>query len=284
MKPIFHYINYRVFLADYYNYMKATHGYFSYRWFANKAGLSSPGLYQRLLKGERNLTPNTLSQYLLALNLSSKESNYFRILVAFNQASSSDEKQRNYTLLLSMAEFVKEHTLESNEYSFIKHWYIPVVREIVTFFDFKGDFTKLASCTVPPIKPKEAKQAIQILTELEFIEKSPTGLYTQKDTTLTSGDDFAQMLGLARRSFNRQMIQLAEKSLETFAVDERFAMGVTLGVSQTSYDALLQEFNTFRERVAAIAEKEKDVERVCQLNFQLFPVSKNLSTSKQDQK
>jgi uncharacterized protein (TIGR02147 family) len=125
---------------------------------------------------------------------------------------------------------------------------------------------------------------VQTLLELNFIEKNTQGLYNQKDTTLTSGDDFAPMLGLARRSFNKQMIQLAEKSLETFPVDERFAMGVTLGVSESSYQALLQEFNTFRERVAAIAEKETEVEKICQLNFQLFPVSQSLKTKNEEQK
>ncbi len=153
MEKIFSYIDYRQFLAEYYLYMKSSTSYFSYRWFTKKAGFTSPGLYQRLVKGERNLTAKTIEQAIVGLGITDKEAEYFRVLVAFNQATVSSEKQRNYTIMLSMAQFVKEHQLEADQYTFLNRWYVPVLRELVTILPFGKDYGTLAKAVFPAITP-----------------------------------------------------------------------------------------------------------------------------------
>ncbi len=51
MRSIFEYIDYRRFLSDYYNHKKETSRTFSYRYFAEKAGLTSPSFLKHALPG-----------------------------------------------------------------------------------------------------------------------------------------------------------------------------------------------------------------------------------------
>ncbi|MDB9744309.1 TIGR02147 family protein, partial [Fibrobacterales bacterium] len=69
MKPIFEYIDFRLFLADYYAKQKSEQYSFSYRQFLNKAEIKSPSLYREVVEGKRNLSAKALQGFLDALQL-----------------------------------------------------------------------------------------------------------------------------------------------------------------------------------------------------------------------
>lgn len=282
MEKIFRYIDYRRYLADYYNHKKECDSYFSYRWFAQKAGISSSGLYQRVVKGERNLSAKTIEQFIKGMELTEKEAIYFRILVAFNQAKTDQEKQHNYALMVSKADFVKEHQLEVDEYAYLSQWYIPALRELVTILPFDEDYSLLAQSLEPPITTGEAKKGVQLLLRLGFITKDKSGLYKQRDSAISTGNNNREMLGLACRSYNSTMLDHAKAALASLEVEKRFATGLTLGITSSSYEAILQEFDAFREKVVSIVERESTSEKVCQMSFQLFPLSKEFKKSEDE--
>ena len=64
MKSIFEYIDYRRYLKDYYDFQKKTKKYFSYRFFAQKAGINSPILLKMVFDGKRNLSRKTLEKFI----------------------------------------------------------------------------------------------------------------------------------------------------------------------------------------------------------------------------
>lgn len=280
MKNIFQYIDYRIFLADYFETMKEKHSFFSYRWFANKAKISSSGLYQRVVKGERNLTEKSTEKFLKAMELGLKEAEFFRVLVAFNQAKSSKEKQRNYTLMVSMTDLVEESLLELDQYGYLNNWYTPVIRELLPLVQIKDDFETLAKTLKPSISAREAHDAVELLMRLGFIEQDNDFNYHQCSPAISSGTHFQSVMTQARRAFNASMIDLAKQALERFPIEKRYAVGITLGISDNTYEVLLQEFHAFRERVVAIANKEKKPSQICQMNFQLFPLTEEIKIQK----
>jgi uncharacterized protein (TIGR02147 family) len=281
MNKIFQYIDYRIFLADYFLSMKKKHSFFSYRWFANKAEVSSSGLYQRLVKGDRNLTEKTTEKFLHAMELGTKEAEYFRVLVAFNQARSTKEKQRNYTLMVSMANLVEESPLELDQYGYLSDWYTPVIRELLPLIQVEDDYKSIAKTLKPSISEKNAQKSVELLLRMGFIQKSKNGSYQQCTPAISSGTHFQAVMTLARRAFNANMIKLAKEALERFPIEKRYAVGITLSISDSTYEVLLQEFHAFRERVVAIANKEKKPSKICQMNFQLFPLTQELMIHKE---
>jgi len=62
--------------------------------------------------------------------------------------------------------------------------------------------------------------------------------------------------------------------------DIRNISGITMGISKSCYDVLLAELGAFKERVIAIVNRDEASSRVYQLNFQLFPLSQDISDIK----
>lgn len=277
MNKIFSYIDYRAFLSDYYHEMKSTKSYFSYRWFAQKADIGSPVFLKRVMEGDRNLTSNTMEKFILAIGFDTKEADYFRLLVSFNQAKTDREKQKSYAEMLSMTDFVKFHQLSADQYRYFEQWYNPVIRELICMYDFRDDFRQLASLLTPHINMSQARSAVMLLKRLELVTKDEHGRYIQSAPAITSGSDPTNMLSLGRLSFHQQVIQLASDALERLPREERHAVGITMGVSRECYNVIVQEIEQFRQRVVSLIDNDKVSDQVFQFNMQIFKVSESIS-------
>jgi uncharacterized protein (TIGR02147 family) len=69
------------------------------------------------------------------------------------------------------------------------------------------------------------------------------------------------------------MCSLAAASIDEVVSDQRDISGVTMSVSAEAFDRVKQEIRDFRKRIMAIAESDRDEDRVCQLSIHLFPLS-----------
>lgn len=273
MKTIFKYIDYRIFLNDFYNEKKRNVRHYSYRVFALKANIKSPIFLKLVIDGERNLTRRMIDQFIPALGLNKKESVFFKNLVLFNQAKNALEKQEYYSVMLSMMDYVNEHQLSADYYSYFELWYISVIRELVCLHDFRDNYSMIGQTVIPPIKASEVKKAVALLVRLNLICKQSDGTYRQLDTAIMSNDP---MVSLARRSFNGEMLLRAKEANDTIRPEERNISGITMGISSACYDVILAEMAAFKERIKVIVNQDETSNRVYQLNLQLFPLSRNI--------
>ena len=85
MKSVLSYIDYRRYLRDFYEEKKHTTHFFSTRYFAQKAGLSSPSFLREVITGKKNLGKQSVDKFIRALELTGKEARFFKYLVFFNQ-------------------------------------------------------------------------------------------------------------------------------------------------------------------------------------------------------
>jgi uncharacterized protein (TIGR02147 family) len=273
MKEIFKYIDFRKYLSDYYLEKKNSTRHFSYRFFADKAGIKSPVFLKQVIDGERNLTRPAIEKFMLALGLNKKECLFFKNLVLFNQSRTALEKQECYSVMLSMMDQVQERQIAGDQYLYFEKWYHSAIRELVCLFDFQDDFDLIAKTVKPRIKVNEAKKAIRLLSRLKLIARQKDGTYRQTDSAIISNDD---MVALARRSFNSEMLLLARNANETFPPAERNISGITMGISRPCYDVLLAEMAAFKERVKAIVNQDEQSTNVYQFNLQFFPLSEDI--------
>ena len=128
---IFNYTDYRAFLADFYKEAKKTKS-ISLRAFSKKAGFTSPNYLKMVMDGDRNLTEESITRFVSALELNKQEEEFFRNLVLFNQAKSHAKKNLYYQNLLRCRKFSQFKPIEKDQYVFYSAWYHPVVRELVT--------------------------------------------------------------------------------------------------------------------------------------------------------
>lgn len=272
MKSIFSYNNYRQYLEHFYNEKKRTTRYFSTRYFAQKAGISSASFLREVIDGKKNLSKHSVVKFAKALNLKEKESRFFTHLVFFNQAKNADEKQTHYAVLLTMMDSVKELELTAHQHQVYNHWYVPVIRELACIIDFKNDFSFLAKSVYPQIKLREAKSAIRLLLKLGLLVKLDNGRYEQTDKAIQASSELDAM---AIFNFTCTMAENGLDALKTLPKDKRNYSTITCGMSKECYEIYLIELQAFKERVKKIINQEEhsSSDQVYQINFQLFPVS-----------
>src|SRR5689334_2150253 len=88
---IFDYLDYREFLRRKYQQKKKANASFSYRFIAGKVSMDA-GSFSRVLKGERNLDPESADRLARVFGLEPKERAFFTTLVLYSQARSHAEK------------------------------------------------------------------------------------------------------------------------------------------------------------------------------------------------
>lgn len=270
MQSLYEAIDYRAYLKAYYEEQKRRTRYFSYRYFARKAGINSSSFLKSVIEGRRNLTPAAAEKFCKALKLPPKEATYFRHLVMFNQARTAVEKQEHYAVLRSMAGGVNEAVVKSPCYDYYSTWYNSILRELVCLFDFGDDFAALARAVRPSITETQARRSVDLLLRLRLIRKTDNGRYEQTDTAIIA-DETIGALGL--RSFIGWMARYTETALNEYSRDERYVSSVTMGVSRATYDMLVAEIEAFKDRLKTIVNQDRDSSRVYQLNLGLFPMS-----------
>ena len=104
------YSDYRLYLKDYYEFKRATEGVvrpYSYSNFSAAADIKSPNYLKLIIEGKRNLSERMMDKFAKALRLTRQESEEFRRLVRYSQATDPLERNR---YLRELSEFrAKSH-------------------------------------------------------------------------------------------------------------------------------------------------------------------------------
>src|SRR3990167_3533564 len=96
---IFTYRNFRDLLSDYYHTQKKQKASYSYKAFAEKAGLNSPNYLKLVMDGKRNLSHKNIKKFAKGLGLESVQAEYFENLVYYNQAQDAETRDLYLTKL-----------------------------------------------------------------------------------------------------------------------------------------------------------------------------------------
>jgi uncharacterized protein (TIGR02147 family) len=275
MPNIFEYTDYRKYLADWYNEKKKANRAFSYYSFAQRAGFRNKGFFHTVIYDKRNLSKPSVVKICRAIGLTKTESDYFENLVFFNQAV--DLRERNYfyekmnAVRSPQKAASKARQVRSDQYEFYSKWYHSAVRAIIDMYDFKDDYEWLAKMVVPPLSVRQARQSVRLLEKLEIITRRNNGTFKVTDRSITTGKEIA---GLAVQNLHMECAELARKAIQELPRTRRNVTGLTLGISRKSYEQICGEISEFQEKIMDIANLDGEADRVYQLNFQLFPISK----------
>ena len=117
-KPeLFAYLDYRKFLKDAFEFMKAGDAKVSFRSFAKEAGYSSPNFLQLVIAGKRNLSPANLPGTVRTLRLNKQQSDFFANMVGFNQAEGFEEKNFHYQKMLRSQRYAEVSPIEKGQFA-----------------------------------------------------------------------------------------------------------------------------------------------------------------------
>jgi uncharacterized protein (TIGR02147 family) len=266
---LFDYLDYREFLRDFYLEQKRKHGYFSYRFLAQKTNID-PAHIARVFQLKRHLSEKSIVPFIQLCKFSEEEKTFFDRLVAFNVARSERQVKQAFEALLSLSS-VKSRTLRSDQYAFYTKWYYTAVRALISIRPFtEKDTGTIAQILSPPVSSAEARKAVKLLLKLGLVYVSDDGILRCSDTHITTGQKWRS---LAAKTFQAETMRLASESLDRHPREIRDISTVTIGIKHSRMDEMRRRIADFRKSIMHLAEEDQEPDDIFQLNIQLFPIT-----------
>jgi uncharacterized protein (TIGR02147 family) len=265
---VFRYLDYRLFLSDYYRAGKGRG--FSYRSFSRAARLRSPNYLKMIIEGQRNLTPEMAERFAAACRLKGEAAEYFVELVRFNQAGSDAERNQAYRRLSAFQRYRQAQRLELAHAAYHANWYVPAIRELIGSPGFREDPAWIGQRLLPPISARRVAHALESLLTLGLVERSEGGQLTQRAAVVSTG---AQTASMHIGNYHRTMLKRAAEAIEGVPAARRDITSLTLRVRESSIPQLKSRLARFRRELLELEECESDGDQVLQLNLQLFPLT-----------
>jgi len=271
-KPnVFHYTNFREFLKNTFTYFKSIDSKYSHRFIAKEVLSGSCGWFSDLINGRTKLTSTNCIRLAKIFKLTDKQLDYFETIVQYDQADSFEEKELCYKKMLSFKE-LKPIVVNKDQFRFFSKWYIPAIRELLFVYNFKDDYKTIAQKMIPAIKPKEAKNAIQVLLSCGLIEKKENGYYKPCASVIQKDPSFASLYWALYMKSN---ITLALEAIHRYKKEERDISSSTFAFSKESLQFAREKIKELRHLLLKVSEEDAKRDIIYQFNIQLFPLTKN---------
>lgn len=263
------YSNYRTYLADYYEFKKSESPIFSHRFFAKKAGISSPNYLKLVMDGKRNLTKKSLVKFAGALGLKGARAEFFENLVFFNQASTHAERNAYYGNILRTRAKSGMRKLEDAQFQLFSDWRHIAVRELAATKGFRPDARWVAKRLGNGVTEKESEESLKLLAVLGLLKKTANG-YMQNDVNITTSDEVKSLLV---KNYHRQMIGMAARSLDSVPAAQRDISSITIPIHPKDFAKVKEQIRLMRKELLNLSAEPGTGEDVVQVNIQLFPLT-----------
>ncbi len=167
----------------------------------------------------------------------------------------------------------KVKLVDVEQYDYYNMWYNSALRELAPRFKGPTSHRVLGNMLYPPIKAKDVKNALKLLAKLGMLKKGEDGSYIQANKLISTGSNVES---LAVRELHAQMSRLATSAIETMSKEDRDISGLTVGISNETFEKIKRELASMRSRIMEMVAEDDQVQRVYRLNLQLFPLSKRI--------
>lgn len=269
-KTVFEYDDFKDFIQNRVEQLTTRDAKTSLRSICKAAG-TSPALYYFIVQGKRPLTTATAKKLAKGLRLTKSETDFFTVLVDWNQTHDPAEKESLVKKILSFKKFRDAHPLAQAEYEYYTRWYYPVIREMVALPNFKEDSTWIAGRIRPALAPGDVDRALDRLLTLGLLVRNPKGKLIQSNPRIATSP---LIPGHLASHFHREMMRLAIESIRGIHSDERELGAITLTLGPERYKELVKRVRNFQNDLfAEFGETASFDDRVVQINVQVFPLS-----------
>ena len=266
---VLHYSNYRTFLEDYYEFKKSESPVFSHRFFAKKAGITSPNYLKLVMDGQRNLTKKSLVKFAAALGLKGLRAEFFENLVFFNQASAVSERNVYYGNILRTRAKAGLRKLDEAQFQLFSDWRHIAVRELAAAKGFRPDARWVVKKMGKAITEREAEESLKLLALLGLLKKTANG-FAQSDVNITTADEVRCLLV---KNYHHQMIRMAATALDNLPAGKRDVSSITIPLHARDFGKLKEQLQLMRKELLNLAAEPGTGEDVVQVNIQLFPLT-----------
>lgn len=274
LETLYQYHDVRLFLRDLFAERKKQSSSLSIRAFAAKARIKSHSFLSAVMLGKRNLTPATTEKLIVGLGLNTRQSEYFRALVAYTQCRSHKEKDFYFQNLIRLRKHTDYHHLLVGQYSYFENWKNFVIRELAPLLKSESDFRKLGKLLIPPMSLEESRKSLQVLEKAGLLEKTADGLWKQSRERLTTRGVPTHLIHKIREQF----LDLAKNASQNHPPNQRYLASTTLTLSESAYRTAISILDKAREEINMLASSDEKPWKVFHSQMHLFPLTTDLNS------
>jgi uncharacterized protein (TIGR02147 family) len=275
IQSIYRYDDYRGYLRDRFCARCLEDQSFSHRKFAREAGFSNPGFLNDVIKGRRKLSKAAVEKMIRGFGLSSSEADFFRLLVAYAQARTDEQKDALYRRIQTRrnrSAFARIHPAQSRYYQDTAY---ALIRSALMIVDFRGDYERLSRFLHPPLSVQTVKKCIRDLCDWGLVEQDAQGRYRPTSAFVEPPSTMREQV----KQMNRQWIVDAVEGLASLPASRRAMSTMLLSVSSECARKINDRIESVREEIwRMVQEDERDPAVLMQLNVQYFPRSRKESS------
>lgn len=268
-KPdIFDFTDYRVYLARYCEAARAHTKFFSFRYFASRAG-TSRGYLPNIIAGRSRLGEGSVDAVARGLGLNKREAAFLRKLVRLEQAAEGAEKEAVRRELEAARAQARPYLADQHAYLYLSRWYYVAVREALGLPGVRPDPAWLAARLVPPVEAAEVEEALNLLENLELIRPEGDGWVRTPEHVEFTREETARA---AYQAFHREMLR---KGIEAVNLPgrRRHVDGKTLCISTRRVAELKERLETLIDEFHDDAvDGDAPPDAVYQVHVVLFPL------------
>jgi uncharacterized protein (TIGR02147 family) len=276
---LFDYLDYRVYLSDYYTYKKATTPGFSYASFAKRARLQTKNYLKRIVDGERPISAEALPGIVDALHLGPKESLYFESLVNFNQAKDPRTKNHYFKQMRAASSDALDTAAEiaMNQYEIFSDWYFVPLFEFCELPLPSQDPKSVSLFFRGRVSPLQVKHAFETLAKLNIIKWDETAKRYVK--TQAKIQYSKEIVNLAIQQFHKAMLNTTITAISEDELDSRYLRGLSISVSAEEAKEIRASLDEFIKKLnAQYSGTQTNKTTVLQINAQVLELTKQENT------
>ena len=271
---VYYFEDYRDFLKDRYRQLKMVDSCFSFRVFSKEAGFSSPNYLKLVMDRKRNLSEEGIEKFAKGLRLEKHEAEYFKYLVLHNQCEHPIKKQIYEAKLQYLKELFNLKIIIPELYDYYRDWYHSAIRELIRKGPVVNNPAAIAKKLVPSISVEEARESIQLLEKLNYIEKTEDGylrIVEKTEELSPSGSDSPQ-----NKVYYEQMAELAALSVYTQQDLAHDFESITISLPEHRVEEIKERIRALVSLIRQVNSQDPS-DAIYQFNVQLFAVTKPAS-------
>jgi uncharacterized protein (TIGR02147 family) len=276
---IYTYLDYRHFLRDRVATLRKENPKLSIREILRRVECASPSYYKEVVvDGRKKMSLSAARRFADFLRLTTSETDYFLLLVQYNQAATDLDKEHFYARILATRKIpvsTEDHFLKIDEYGYMAQWHHTVVRELLPLLRNFGnrngeERARLARLLRTELTDRDIDEAVKLLEELRFIKKDKEGNYIKSDSTIR----IEQKSPAAYQALCR-FLDLGKTIIPATDPLYRLFKVAVLGMNRDTAAAIEKKINEVCQEIVQIAGAgTPETDRLYAMNIQFFPLTR----------
>jgi len=250
---LYSYTDFRKFLSDWLDARREVEPSFNRAEMHRRLGLPNTRSYLPDLIAGKEMSTTFLERFVVAMELTADEARFFRVLVRFNQAESTEERELAFDQLVALNRTPRT-ILDPRHWRYYRDWHHGAVRALLGVHSFGDEPRKIARLIQPELTEGQVKESISLLAELGLIAKNDEGFWKPTDHTLSTGEGAR---GEMVRQLQAQQMRLVERAaLKPDGQNGQVVATNTISVSEEGLALIRKRLEQFRSELRSIVHKD----------------------------